>query len=194
MLTEMLRNRVSTTAAVLAAFDELDPLSSDSLVGCWSGFVIATGHPMDGLLSAVGWYGKMFQSVDEAYPLIIRSPDASTLFSIDPSPLPLIGCAKLSPTDMVSRFSTLSPLALSTTVSHGRLRMVEYRGKVTGTLIYDQQPILDHFVMIDSQTVLGIMDFKEFPQPGAFVLQRDDDSAVSVDRGDWSQLAAQRLG
>ncbi|AEI81920.1 hypothetical protein CNE_BB1p05000 (plasmid) [Cupriavidus necator N-1] len=72
--------------------------------------------------------------------------------------------------------------------------MVEYRGKVTGTLIYDQQPILDHFVMIDSQTVLGIMDFKEFPQPGAFVLQRDDDSAVSVDRGDWSQLAAQRLG
>ena len=61
---------------------------------------------------------------------------------------------------------------LKTEKSQARLRMMEYRGKVSATMIYDRLPINDSFRRIDNNTVLGIMDFKSSPQPFFFVLKR----------------------
>ena len=51
--------------------------------------------------------------------------------------------------------------------------MIEYREKVSTTMIYDNLPINDIFRKIDDNTVLGLMDFKGMPQPFFFVLNRD---------------------
>ena len=61
---------------------------------------------------------------------------------------------------------------MKTEVSQARLRMMEYRGKVTATMVYDYLPINDSFRKIDENTVLGIMDYKSYPQPFFFILER----------------------
>ncbi len=53
-----------------------------------------------------------------------------------------------------------------------QLREVVYRGVCTATMIYDSQPILDHFRKIDHNTVLGAMDRKGDAAPLYFYLQR----------------------
>lgn len=41
------------------------------------------------------------------------------------------------------------------------LWMVEFRGKVSACMVYDAQPVFDHFRKVDNRTVMGIMDGKE---------------------------------
>ena len=53
-----------------------------------------------------------------------------------------------------------------------RLRMVEFRGVVTATMIYDRHPILDHFRRVSREIVLGVMDTKGDDAPLFFFLRR----------------------
>ena len=48
--------------------------------------------------------------------------------------------------------------ALYATGSNGSLWMVEFRGDVTASLIYDDEPVLDHFKRVDDSTALGVMN------------------------------------
>ena len=52
------------------------------------------------------------------------------------------------------------------------LRMVEYRGVSTATMVYDKHPIFDHFRKVDDDTMVGAMDRKGEPAPLVFVLRR----------------------
>jgi hypothetical protein len=52
------------------------------------------------------------------------------------------------------------------------LRMVEFRGKSTATMIYDKHPIFDHFRKIADDLVMGIMDRKGDEAPLFFYLRR----------------------
>jgi hypothetical protein len=52
------------------------------------------------------------------------------------------------------------------------LRIVEFRGKSTATMIYDKHPIFDHFRKIDEDIVMGIMDRKGEAAPLFFYLRR----------------------
>jgi hypothetical protein len=52
------------------------------------------------------------------------------------------------------------------------LRMVEYRGVSTATMVYDKHPIFDHFHKVDDDTMVGAMDRKGEPAPLMFVLRR----------------------
>jgi hypothetical protein len=47
---------------------------------------------------------------------------------------------------------------LYTSGGGGSLSMIEFRGEVTAALIYDDQPVLDHFKRVDETTVLGVMN------------------------------------
>lgn len=38
--------------------------------------------------------------------------------------------------------------------------MVEFRGKLSACMVYDGQPVFDHFRRVDDHTVMGIMDGK----------------------------------
>ncbi|MEA2126719.1 MAG: hypothetical protein QOI80_3501 [Solirubrobacteraceae bacterium] len=52
------------------------------------------------------------------------------------------------------------------------VRMVEYRGVVTATMVYDKHPIFDSFRAVDADTVMGAMDRKGDAAPLMFVLRR----------------------
>ena len=63
-------------------------------------------------------------------------------------------------------------IAVNNMLGTAQLREVVYRGVCTATMIYDTQPILDHFRKIDDHCVLGAMDRKGDAQPLYFYLQR----------------------
>jgi hypothetical protein len=52
------------------------------------------------------------------------------------------------------------------------IRMVEYRGTVTATMVYDRHPVFDHFRRVSEDTLLGVMDRKGEDHPLVFSLTR----------------------
>lgn len=160
--------------AALALFDSLPPVPATELTGRWHGRELATGHPLDGLLAASGWYGKQFDGLDSVHPLLFRDP-AGEIFAVDPKKVPL-GIADKVPHALVERgrglLGVLKP-ALRTRRYRARLRGVEHRGVVTAAMVYDHLPIIDVFRRVDDDTVLGLMDFRDMPEPYFFVLARD---------------------
>jgi hypothetical protein len=69
-------------------------------------------------------------------------------------------------------FALIRPL-LATRRPRARLRMTEYRGIVTATLLYDALPVCDAFRRIDDDTLVGAMDARGLELPFLFVLHRE---------------------
>ncbi|WP_431970550.1 DUF4334 domain-containing protein [Nocardia sp. bgisy134] len=163
-----------TREAALALFDGLPPVRATDLTGRWHGRELATGHRMDGLLEASGWYGKQFDGVERVHPLLFV--DASgEIFAVDPKLVPL-GVAHRVSASVVGRgrrlLGAVKP-AVRTRKYRARLREIEHRGVVTAAMIYDHLPIIDVFRRVDDDTVLGLMDFRDRPEPYFFILSRD---------------------
>lgn len=160
-------------AEATAYFDTLAAVRCEEVRGRWKGREVPTGHPMDGLLAASGWYGKQFDSDDEVHPLLFAAPGGE-IFAVDPRKVPLGLAAKVSPS-VVGRgqgaLGVLKP-ALRTRRPRARLRAVEHRGVVTAAMVYDHLPIIDVFRRIDEDNLLGVMDLRDSP-PYFFALTRD---------------------
>lgn len=165
--------------SALALFDELPPVAVNEMMGAWRGFGVDTGNPFDGLLEAYGWRGKRFDAADAAHPLVFE--DARGAFSVDPAGLPLVFAirhsALLRNRGVASAARKIRRLR-RTTAPKARLRMIEYRGVVTGTMSYDALPINDHFRRVDDNTLLGAMDLRGLDAPFIFVLRRDGAGAL----------------
>jgi hypothetical protein len=173
-ISRILQQKTTTTEEAIALFDQLEPVSLDFMMGRWQGAGINTGHPMDGMLEVANWYGKEFVSADCVHPLLLLDGDRN-LFKISPNPqimkfalrLPALKSESLKPA-----FTLLNSL-FKTEKSQARLRMMEHRGKLSATMIYDHLPINDVFRKIDENTVFGLMDYKESAQPFFFTLKRE---------------------
>jgi Domain of unknown function (DUF4334)/GXWXG protein len=163
----------TTTEAALQLFDELDPVDLEFIIGRWKGSGFHTNHQMDGLLEAFNWYGKEFISADCVHPLLFS--DGKSIFKVDPNPLLMnLGLSLPIPkNDALKPFYSAMNKLLKTEESKARIRMMEHRGKVSATMIYDYLPINDVFRKVDENTVLGLMDFKGMPQPFFFTLNRE---------------------
>lgn len=166
-------------AAALALFDALPPVTVEEMIGSWRGSTVETGNPLDGSLEANGWRGKRFDGPDLAHPLVFE--DARGVFSVDPAGV------MSSTASQHSDLSDPKPSASDTqallrqhhtTDPKARLRMMEYRGVVTGTMSYDALPINDHFRKIDDDTLLGAMDQRDVDAPFIFLLRRDASQAL----------------
>ena len=123
----------------------LDTVRPEEILGEWKGSGFDTGHPVNGQLDQVRWYGKTFVTVTDAKPLICRN-------------------------DKGERYS-------DTALGRGEASLwtVEFRGESTATMVYDGQPIFDHFKRVDENTLMGIMNGKNVPADGPFfyfVLER----------------------
>jgi hypothetical protein len=163
----------TTTEEALQLFDELEPVDIEFMLGRWQGSGFPTHHPMDGLLEAFNWYGKEFVSPDHVHPLLFT--DGNSIFKVDPNPLIMnLGLSLPIPKNegLKPFYSAMNKL-LKTEESKARIRMMEYRGKVSATMIYDYLPINDVFRKVDNNTVLGLMDYKSVPQPFFFTLKRE---------------------
>lgn len=164
----------TTTAAALARFDALPGATVDGCLGRWRGSGLPTGHPLDGLLEALGWWGKEFVDAETVHPLLFRGRDSPPA-PLAPVPL-LVRWLLRYPRLMQGRiartaFAAARPL-LRTSEAKARLRRVEHRGVLGAAMIYDGLPILDHFRTVDATTLLGLMDLRGMAQPYFFVLQR----------------------
>jgi len=178
LIEKILTERKATSEEALQAFDSLPPASLEFMHGRWKGSEIETGHPMNGLLTHSGWYGKIFENNEEVHPLVFFGKDKKELYSLDPAYLPLD--FKMPKSDLLATLMSKSRIVLETTESKARLRNIEYRGKVCATMAYDEKPIFDMFAKIDDNRVLGVMDLKGNPLPYFFVLERDDDSDYEI--------------
>ncbi len=163
----------TTTATALQLFDALDPVSLDFILGRWQGSGLHTGHPMDGLLEASNWYGKEFIDPENVHPLLFLGSQGK-IFKVAPNPIAMEWILQLPmlKNDSLKPLLMLTNSLLKTEASQARLRMMEYRGQVSATMIYDYLPINDSFRKVDDRTMLGIMDFKKSPQPFFFILRR----------------------
>lgn len=170
-----------TTADALEFFDSLPPAELDEMIGSWRGRGVSTGNPLDGMLELYGWHGKRFGSVDDAHPLVFDDGRGG-LFSANPALIPIrlmVRAPSFVNTPIAGRiFRLLRPL-LRTRKPAARLRMTEYRGVLTATMIYDALPINDAFRKIDDDTVLGVMDLRGLDQPFIFSLRREGMTAAS---------------
>lgn len=169
-LPEIIQNKAGTIKQALQLFDDSPSVDFAFMQGQWKGYEIKTGHAMEGLLECTGWYGKKFVSPEEVHPLLFYKLNRKDTYSVNPMLLPMN--LPLPRTNILAvLLSLLSPF-LQTRKGKARLRMMEYRGKVTGCMVYDHKAIIDVFVKIDENTLLGIMDAKD-DQPYAFLLERE---------------------
>ncbi len=167
------KNSMSMEEA-LALCDALPVVDIDTMPGRWRGTEISTHHPLDGLLETFGWYGKEFIDCDHVHPLLFWDRHGQ-IFALDPKRLPWNLALKV-PIPRIKLFRQVllaARFVLQTRETRARVRMVEYREKVSASMIYDNLPIYDTFRLIDHNTLLGVMDFKGIKQPFFFKLHRD---------------------
>lgn len=177
-LVNILNTGRTTTENALQIYDQLDGVSIDFMIGRWKGSEFPTGHKMDGLLNLTGWYGKLFIDQENVHPLLFYTQDKSGIYAVNPDMIPLT--YKIPKIGFLKKIMAICKPLLQTKKSKARLRMVEHRGKVSATMIYDGKSINDHFRKINDQKVIGLMDLKGEPQPYFFILERDDNPNLKI--------------
>jgi hypothetical protein len=167
-------------AEALELFDGLDVAELDFMLGTWRGAEFPTGHPMDGMLTAAGWYGKRFVDPETVHPLLFHTADHRAVFAVEPALCPVGLRLPTGRGQPYHRLITAARPLLGTRKPRARLRMVEHRGRATATMIYDAKPINDVFRRVDDDTVLGLMDYRKWDRPYFFLLHREHEPVVMV--------------
>lgn len=181
-LADLLPTVPTTTTEALALFDASPAVPADDMIGTWHGAELPTGHPLDGLLAASGWWGKQFVDTEVVHPLLFPTADGRALWALNPAPA-------FAGLGVATRVPALTRLRLSGVVRRlepvfkargpkARLRTTRYRDVDTATMVYDQLPVNDVFRRIADDTVLGAMDLRGIRAPYFFVLRRDESLPV----------------
>jgi hypothetical protein len=116
----------------------LEPVGLEFMTGEWAGGAFDNGHPMVAGLVMARWFGKTFSSPADVQPLVCLDEDGQKYSNVK------LGKGEAS------------------------LWLEEFRGEVTATMVYDGQPIHDHFKKIDDDAVMGIMNGKAGVIDGRF--------------------------
>lgn len=173
---EKLQAGGASTAEALELFDALEPVDVDFMLGPWKGEGFLTNHPLDGLLEAYHWHGKRFESTEDVHPLVFSTLKGG-LASVNPAymgpSLSMIDRLPIPKSAAAGRLFQIAMPLFTTSSSKARLRMTNYRGKSSATMVYDQLPINDVFRKIDENAVFGVMDLKGMKDPFFFILRRE---------------------
>jgi hypothetical protein len=163
-----------TTQEALSLFDQLDPVNLEFVMGRWQGSKFPTQHPLDHFIEAYNWYGKEFVDLDQVHPLVFVDNNGNR-FLVDPKKIfnRQILNYEVPTNEVLKQMFLATRWLLETQESKARVRMMEYRGKVSATMIYDELPIYDSFRKVDENTMLGLMDLKGDARSFFFVLKRD---------------------
>lgn len=156
-----------------AFFDELEAAAAHEMWDLWKGEEIITGHPLEGLLTASGWYGKKFEDAEHVHPLVFQKKNGD-LYAVNPVWIPMNLPFDKIPRSPIGPAMTLARPLLRTRKSAARLREIEYRGKVSACMVYDKKDIIDVFRKVDDDTLFAVMDVKSLNSDKSyfFVLER----------------------
>ncbi|BCQ06829.1 hypothetical protein JMUB5695_00239 [Mycobacterium heckeshornense] len=108
----------------------LQPATIADMIGEWRGGEFDTGHRMNGRLDKARWFGKTFTSATDVQPLVCLDADGKKFSNVERGK------------------------------GEASLWMEQFRGEITATMVYDGQPVHDHFKKIDDDAVMGIMNGK----------------------------------
>jgi hypothetical protein len=140
-------------------FRRLVPIEPRDMIGLWTGRGIPTGHPFDGVLENLGWFGKRFTSELRADALLCRAGENS-LIPIDPAGIPL-GLAlrfhRLGRTRAAKILFSCLRRGLRAKRPVASLGSRPFQGVGSAAMAYDNQPIVDHFRRIDANRIMGAM-------------------------------------
>ncbi|AUX78695.1 DUF4334 domain-containing protein [Sinorhizobium fredii] len=160
----------------LEEFRSLPPIAPREMIGLWKGHGIPTGHPFDGVLENLGWFGKRFTPDMRADALLFRSGNRR-LVAIDPKWIPLrlalrfheVGRMRVARnlfSYLQRRLRAKGPVA--------SLKTMVFGGVESAAMVYDHQPIVDHFRRIDADRIMGAMTIRNDDRIYFFELQRVD--------------------
>lgn len=140
-------------------FQGLPPVESHEMIGLWTGRGIPSGHPLDGVLENLGWFGKRFSPQMRADALLFRVGE-KRLVAIDPAWIPLrlaLRFHKIGRSRAASNLASYLLRRLRAKGSVASLKAVPFHGVTSAAMAYDTQPIIDHFRRVDDNRVMGAM-------------------------------------
>jgi hypothetical protein len=140
-------------------FDGLAPVSRDELRGLWRGREVFAGHPLEGLLSTCGWYGKRFDDDEQVFPMVFEKGNGST-FCANPARMPLSARLNSLPKPLLRLLFRCAYPYVATRASGARLRTLEFHGVTSACMVYDRLAVIDVFRRLDENTLFCIMDMK----------------------------------
>ncbi|MFP5076215.1 GXWXG domain-containing protein [Rhizobium sp. YIM 134829] len=159
-------------------FQSLDPVRPEEMIGLWRGVTHPSGHPLDGVLENLQWFGKRFQPDLRADALLFEG-EPGRLVAVDP---------KFFPARFLTRFGAFGRSVRARNLfSHIRPR-VRARGPTatlktalndrlaTAVMVYDRLPISDYFRRIDDHEIAGMMVLDRDPRRYFFALTRMEDA------------------
>lgn len=136
-------------------FDSCEAVELEEMIGTWKGKEFHTGHPLDGVLKKLNWYGKAFYDAENVDPLLFEGKHGE-VFAVDP--VPMLDKRKL----------------VKAVGGKARMRMMIFRGEMTATMVYDNLPIHDHFRKVNDHLLFCMMDWKSDKQSYFFLLEKVD--------------------
>ena len=158
----------------LSWFKSLEPVLPDEMTGLWKGRGIPSGHPLDGVLENLNWFGKRFHPDQKADALLFQW-QPRRLVAIEPSYFPIEVAIRLAPIGYSSlarkvfAYGQRFLRARGTTASL-TLRASQYDD--TAAMVYDKQPITDYFRRIGENKLAGMMVAKGDERHYFFSLER----------------------
>ncbi|PZM16463.1 DUF4334 domain-containing protein [Rhizobium tubonense] len=176
------KRRLSEQQKTLEQFQCLPPIEPREMIGLWRSRGIPAGHPFDGVLENLGWFGKRFTAELRADALLFRSGQHE-LIPIDPARIPL-GLAlrfhKVGRTRAARNLFSYLRRGLRAKGPVASLKTMSFRGVTSAAMAYDEQPIVDHFRRIDERRIMGMMEIEGDERIYFFELERVDPPSASA--------------
>ncbi|WP_409564408.1 DUF4334 domain-containing protein [Rhizobium sp. BK512] len=160
-------------------FRSLEPVDPLEMTGLWRGAGIPSGHPLDGVLENLRWFGKRFHPDRRADALLFQWLPGR-LVAVDPRFVPLGLAIRLAPLGRTSLARSLFSLLHKAFRARGTTAALEVRAfehVASAAMVYDRQPIVDHFRRVNDSTLAGMMCVRDDERRFFFKLTRIDAQA-----------------
>jgi hypothetical protein len=162
---------------VLEKFQSLPPIEPRAMIGLWTGRGIPSGHPFDGVLENLGWFGKRFTPAMRADALLFRVGERR-LVPINPARIPLRLALRFHIAGQTRAARNLFSYLQRGLLAKGpvaSLKTMSFHGVPSAAMIYDDQPIVDYFRRMDDRKIMGAMTIQGADGIYFFELERFDD-------------------
>ncbi|WP_208246721.1 GXWXG domain-containing protein (plasmid) [Rhizobium sp. T1470] len=160
-------------------FRSLEPVPLDDMIGLWRGVGIPSGHPLDGVLENLDWFGKRIRPDLRADALLFRW-SGGRLVAIEPPFFPIrqaIRFASLGRTSIARNWFSYLHRAFRARGTTASLELRTLDGVETAAMVYDRQPIVDYLRLIADEEVGGMMCVEGEARRYFFRLRRVEPSA-----------------
>lgn len=164
---------------MVAWFQSLEPVDPIEMFGLWRGAGVPSGHPLDGVLENLQWFGKRFHPDMRADALLFQW-HPGRLVAIDPRFVPIGLAIRLAPLGRASLTRSLFSLLQKAFRAQGTTAALEVRAfeqVASAAMIYDKQPIVDHFRRVNVDTLAGMMCVRDDERRFFFKLTKIDAQA-----------------